>query len=104
MTPRSWGHCKVAVPALQTAGLGKQTKIVGVNATAAEVDSLAQGQTAGWVVTSVNDLTWITADWMAQLSLGEQISPANLAAGDRARPERLPAAVRGPMAGRLSAR
>ena len=70
--------------ALQTAGLSKQTKIVGVNATAAEVDSLAQGQSAGWVVTSVNDLTWITADWMAQLSLGEQISPANLAAGDRA--------------------
>ncbi|HEY1623704.1 MAG TPA: substrate-binding domain-containing protein [Streptosporangiaceae bacterium] len=70
--------------ALQTAGLSKQTKIVGVNATAAEVDSLAQGQTAGWVVTSVDDLTWITADGMARLSLGQQISTANLAAGDRA--------------------
>jgi ABC-type sugar transport system substrate-binding protein len=72
------------LPALQTAGLSKQAKIVGVNATTAEVGSLAQGQTAGWVVTSVDDLTWITADWIARLSLGQQISAADLAAGDRA--------------------
>jgi ribose transport system substrate-binding protein len=68
--------------ALQTAGLSKKVKIVGVTAGQDEISSVAQGTSAAWVETPNYYPEWIVAQWIAQLAEGQAISPQSLEEGN----------------------
>jgi ribose transport system substrate-binding protein len=68
--------------ALQTAGLNKKVKIVGVTAGQDEITSVAQGTSAAWVETPNYYPEWIVAQWIAQLAEGKTISQQSLQEGN----------------------
>jgi ribose transport system substrate-binding protein len=68
--------------ALQTAGLNKKVKIVGVTAGQDEINAVAQGTSAAWVETPNYYPEWIVAHWIAQLAQGQTISQQSLQDGN----------------------
>jgi ribose transport system substrate-binding protein len=70
-------------PALKSAGLASKVKIIGSQPQAPELDAVANGTSAAWVMLPEPYLSWAFVDWMARLSEGE-LSAAALNAGDQA--------------------
>ena len=58
-------------PALQTANLTNQVKIVGTQGEYPELEGILNGQQSAWTMVPENYVMWVVVDWMARQSVGE---------------------------------